>query len=355
LPRLARSPSAGYHERILLENRMRAFELPAFGIDSLALVEKPEPTPGPGQVLLDMKAWSLNFRDLLVAKGQYNPKLKLPCVPLSDGCGVAAAVGPGVSRVKVGDRVTPAFMPGWIGGTLTDAMARTSLGGGGIGLLAEKVVLPEDALVQAPPHLSDEEAATLPCAAVTAWHALVGEGQVKAGDSVLIQGTGGVSLFALQFAKLLGGRVIATSSSDAKLERVRSLGAAECINYKTTPEWGDKVRELTGGVGVDHVVEVGGAGTLPQSLRAVRMAGQISLIGILSGAGQVNPIPVLMKNVRLQGIYVGSREMFEAMNRAIALHKLKPVVDRSFRFTEVREAMKHMESGAHFGKVVLRK
>jgi len=333
---------------------MWAVELQSsFGIDSLAVVEKPDPPPpGPGQVLLHMRAWSLNYRDLMVVKGQYNPKLKLPCVPLSDGCGDVAAVGPGVSRVKVGERVTPAFMPGWIAGPLTEAKAKTSLGGGGLGLLAEKVVLPEEALVPVPAHLSHTEAATLPCAAVTAWHALVTEGQVKAGDAVLVQGTGGVSLFALQFARLLGARVIVTSSSNAKLERVRGMGVIDSVNYLTTPEWGDRVRELSGG-GVDHVVEVGGAGTLPQSLRAVRMDGRISLIGVLAGAGQVNPLPILMKNVRVQGIYVGSREMFETMNRAIALHQLRPIVDRTFAYAEVRAAMKHMESGAHFGKIVL--
>jgi NADPH:quinone reductase-like Zn-dependent oxidoreductase len=207
-------------------------------------------------------------------------------------------------------------------------------------------------VVRSPDHLSDQEAATLPCAAVTAWHALVTEGGVKAGDVVLTQGTGGVSVFALQFARLLGARVIATSGSDAKLERVRHLGASDGINYKTTPEWGGKARELTG-AGVDHVVEVGGAGTMPESMRAVRMGGRISLIGVLSGAGQFNPTPVLMKNLRVQGIYVGSREMFEAMNRAIALHKLRPVVDRAFPMNEVRAALHYLESGSHFGKVVI--
>ncbi len=210
-----------------------------------------------------------------------------------------------------------------------------------------------DGVVKVPEHLSDEEAATLPCAALTSWNALIAEGQIKAGDSVLVQGTGGVSLFALQFARLQGAKVIATSSSDAKLERVRKLGAAEGINYKSTPEWGDRVRELTSG-GVDHVVEVGGAGTLGQSLKAVRAGGRISLIGVLGGGGQVNPMPILMKSVRVQGIFVGSREMFEAMNRAVALHQLRPVVDRVFPWTQIREALRYLESGAHFGKVCLK-
>jgi NADPH:quinone reductase-like Zn-dependent oxidoreductase len=335
---------------------MKVVELQnTFGIDSLNVTERPEPRPGPGQVLLKMRAWSLNYRDLLVAKGVYNPKLRLPLVPLSDGVGEVVAVGDGVSRVKVGDRVAGLFMQKWLAGELTDAKARSSLGGGGMdGLLAEYVVLHEDGVVRVPEHLTDEEAATLPCAAVTAWHALIAEGRLEPGDSVLVQGTGGVSLFALQFARLTGARVIATSSSDAKLERVRQLGVSDGINYKTNPDWEERVRELTGGAGVDHVVEVGGAGTLGKSLRAVRTGGHVSLIGVLSGGGQVNPMPILMKNVRVQGIYVGSREMFEAMNRAIALHRLRPVVDRVFPFAEVCEALRYLESGAHFGKVVIR-
>ncbi len=302
-----------------------------------------------------MTAWSLsNYRDLMVVKGQYNPKIKFPIIPLSDGAGEVTALGEGSSRFKIGDRVAGCFMPGWIAGELTEAKGRTALGGGGAGMLAEYVVLPEDGIVSTPKHLRDEEAAALPCAAVTAWHALVSAGGVKAGDTVLTQGTGGVSLFAMQFARLLGARVIATSSSDDKLSRVLQLGASDGINYKTTPEWGARARELTG-FGVDHVVEVGGAGTLAESLRAVRSGGTISLIGVLSGVGQMNPLPILMKGVRVQGIYVGSREMFEAMNRAVALHKMTPVIDRVFEFTEIRAALSHLESGAHFGKVCLRR
>ncbi len=334
---------------------MKVIELQnRFDIDSLAVTERPEPQPGPGQVLLRLRAWSLNYRDLLLVKGLYNPKAKLPLVPLSDGAGEVAAVGPGVTRVKAGDRVAGIFMQQWLCGDVTEAKARSSLGGGGPGMLAEYVVLDADGVVRVPEHLSFEEAATLPCAAVTAWHALVTEGSVKAGDTVLTLGTGGVSLFAVQFARLLGARVLATSGQDEKLARVLQLGASDGINYKTTPDWEEKVRELTGGVGVDHVVEVGGAGTLGKSLRAVRMGGRISLIGVLTGGGQVNPMPVLMKNVRVQGIYVGSRDMFEAMNRAIALHQLRPVVDRVFPFAETRAALRHLESQAHFGKVAIR-
>jgi NADPH:quinone reductase-like Zn-dependent oxidoreductase len=334
---------------------MRAIELQSsFGIDSISIVERPDPTVGPGQARLRMKAWSLNYRDLMLVKGQYNPKLRLPIVPLSDGVGEVIEIGPGVTRVKVGDRVAGIFMQKWLAGELTEAMGKSALGGGGQGMLAEQVVLHEDGLVQVPSHLNDEEAATLPCAAVTAWHALVVEGQVKAGDSVLVQGTGGVSLFALQFAKLLGARVLATSSSNEKLVRVRQLGASDGINYKETPAWEDHVRVLTGSVGVDHVVEVGGAGTLNQSLKAIRTGGRIYLIGVLSGPGNVNPTPILMKNARVQGIFVGSREMFETMNRAFTLHQLRPIVDRVFPFTEVRAALRHLESGAHFGKIALK-
>jgi NADPH:quinone reductase-like Zn-dependent oxidoreductase len=247
------------------------------------------------------------------------------------------------------------FMPQWLCGQLTDAKARSALGGEAEGVLAEYVVLDQEAVAAVPEHLTDEEAATLPCAGVTAWHAVVTEANTHAGDVVLTQGTGGVSVFALQFARLQGARVIATSSSDKKLGRALEMGASDGINYKQTPEWDKRVRELTGQVGVDLVVEVGGAGTLPRSFRAVRAGGQISLIGILSGgAGEVNPIPAVMRNIRVQGIFVGSREMFEDMNRAIALHRLRPVVDRVFPFAEAREALRYMESGAHFGKVCIR-
>ncbi len=326
----------------------------SFGLESLAVAERPEPKPGYGQVLLRMKAFSLNYRDLMMVKGLYNPKLKLPFVPLSDGVGEVVALGEGVTRVKIGTRVAGVFMPQWVDGELTEAKAKRTLGGGVEGVLAEFVVLDAEGVTPVPAHLTDEEAATLPCAAVTAWNALVNEGKVKAGDTVLVQGTGGVSLFALQFAKMLGARVLATSSSDAKLERVRSLGASDGINYKTTPDWEEKVRALTG-TGVDHIVEVGGAGTLGKSLRAVRTGGHISLIGVLAGTGsQVNPMPVLMKSVRVQGIFVGSRAMFEAMNRAIALQQMRPIVDRVFPFRELAQALAYLESGAHFGKVCLK-
>ena len=334
---------------------MRVYRIHEFrGADSLRQEELPDPSPGPGQASVRVRAVSLNYRDLLVAKGLYNRNLPLPLVPLSDAAGEVVGVGPGVTRVKLGDRVAVACMPAWVAGEPTPARAKSSLGAATDGVLAEQIVLSQEGLVPVPDHLTFEEAATLPCAAVTAWHALVTEGQVRAGDTVLVLGTGGVSIFALQFARLSGARVIATSSSDEKLERVLGMGASDGINYKTTPDWDARARELTGGVGVDHVVEVGGAGTLPKSLRAVRMGGRISMIGVLSGGGEVNPLPILMKNIRVQGIFVGSREMFEAMNRAIAFHQVRPVIDRVFAFEEAAAAYRHLESGAHFGKIVIR-
>jgi NADPH:quinone reductase-like Zn-dependent oxidoreductase len=333
---------------------MKAYEIrDAFGIDALAVSDRPDPAPGPGQVVVKTRAVSLNFRDLLMVKGDYNKKLPLPMIPCSDCAGEVAAVGEGVTRVKPGDRVAGIFMQTWIEGDLTESKARSALGGAISGVLAESVVLHENGLVKIPGRFSFEEAATLPCAAVTAWHALITEGRLKPGDTVVTLGSGGVSLFALQFAKITGARVIATSSSDEKLSKLCGLGATDGINYKTTPDWDKRVRELTG-AGADHIVEVGGAGTLPRSMKAVRMGGTISLIGNVAGGGEVNPLPLLMKNVRLQGLFVGSREMFEAMNTAIVTHGLRPVVDRVFPFSEAREAMHYMESGAQFGKICIR-
>jgi NADPH:quinone reductase-like Zn-dependent oxidoreductase len=333
---------------------MKAYELRGFGYENLALGERPEPRPGHGQAVVRMRAVSLNYRDLLVLKGLYSRRLNFPLVPCSDGAGEVVAVGEGVARVKPGDRVAGIFMQGWLAGKLTEAHTRTALGGAIDGMLAEQVVLDQEGLVRIPDHLSFEEAATLPCAAVTAWHGLMSDDGLRPGGTVLTMGSGGVSIFALQFARLAGAQVIATSSSNEKLARLRDLGASGGINYKETPDWDGPAREFAGGAGVDHVVEVGGAGTLPRSLKAVRTDGHISLIGILTGQGDVNPILILMKNVRVQGIFVGSREMFETMNRAIAAAKLRPVVDRVFGFGQGVEALHYLESGAHFGKVVIR-
>jgi NADPH:quinone reductase-like Zn-dependent oxidoreductase len=335
---------------------VRAFEIQKrFGLDALTLVERPDPIPLSGQVLVRVKAVSLNYRDLLTVQGLYNPKQPLPLVPLSDAAGEVIRVGEGVTRVKVGDRVTSLLAQKWLSGPPTRAKLRASLGGPLDGVLADRVVLPEDGVSPIPSHLSDEEASTLPCAALTAWSALVAQGRLKPGDSLLALGTGGVSLFGLQFAKLLGARVIVTSSSDEKLARVRAMGADETINYKTTPDWEKTVRVLTGGEGADHVLEVGGASTFAKSVRATRVGGQISLIGSLTGlTADVSLAPLLMQNIRVQGVIVGSRETFEAMSRAIAQHGLRPVVDRVFPFAESRAALDYMASQRHFGKIVIR-
>lgn len=334
---------------------MKAFEIREFGIDNLTLVEREAPQVSPGHVLVKMIAASLNYRDLMVVKGQYNPRMKRPMVPLSDGVGVVEEVGPDVTRFVKGDRVAGCFMQKWIEGPITREKSNSALGGAIDGILQEYKLFSEEGLIAASPSLSDEEAATLPCAGVTAWHALFEHTPSMPGSSVLIQGTGGVSVFALQFAKIAGLRTVVTSSSDEKLERARSMGANETINYKRNPDWEKEVRKLTGGVGVDHVVEVGGSGTLPRSLKAVRMGGAISVIGALSGAEpNVTPRDILMNSIRVQGIYVGSRLMFERMSRAIELHAIKPVIDRTFAWTEFREALHHMESQSHFGKICLR-
>ncbi len=325
-----------------------------FGIENVHISHRTAPQPGPRQALVRIKAASLNFRDYLVATGRYNPKMPLPRVPLSDGAGVVEATGEGVTRVKPGDRVAGIFMQTWLAGPLLEAHAKSALGGAIDGVLADYAVFDEDGLVSVPPHLSFEEAATLPCAAVTAWNALVEQCRVKAGDVVLVLGTGGVSVFALQFARMHGARVIATSSSDAKLERALALGASDGINYKAAQAWDKRARELTGGAGVDHVIEVGGSGTLARSLNAVRTAGHVAVIGVLSGiSGETSIAPILHKHLTVHGIYVGSRAMFEDMNRAIAMHALRPAIDRVYPMEEVQAALRHMESAAHFGKIVI--
>jgi NADPH:quinone reductase-like Zn-dependent oxidoreductase len=332
---------------------MRAYAIQdAFGIDALALVERQTATLSYGEALVGVKAVSLNYRDLMTVTEGASRNLSLPLVPLSDGAGEVIAVGEGVTRVKPGDSVMGIFMQNWVAGEPNLDHARAALGGTIDGMLAEAVVLHEDGLVPIPEYLSYEEGATLPCAGVTAWQALVTQGRMKAGDTVLVLGTGGVSIFALQFAVAAGAHVMATSSSDAKLERARQLGAADLINYRTTPEWDKRVLELTDGIGVDHVVEVGGPGTLEKSLNAVRVGGTVSLIGTLT-SGTVNPMMILRKSIRLQGIYVGSREMFEAMNRAMTVRQIRPVIDRVFSFDQTREAFKYMQSAAHFGKIVI--
>jgi NADPH:quinone reductase-like Zn-dependent oxidoreductase len=299
-----------------------------------------------------MLAASLNFRDLLMVTGRYNPRQPLPLVPLSDGCGVVEAVGPGVAALQVGERVATCFAQGWVAGKPTRAGLKQTLGGPLDGTLREAMVLPELGVVPVPDHLSDVEAATLPCAALTAWTALVEHGQVAPGETVLVQGTGGVSIFALQFARMAGARVIATSSSPAKLQRALDLGAHDGIDHKAEPAWGKRALELTGGAGVDHVVEVGGGGTLQESLRAVKPGGHVALIGVLSGSStSASLLPILMQAVRVHGVLVGHREAFLRMNRAIGCHQLRPVVDRVFPWHDARTALEVLQSGQHFGKI----
>jgi NADPH:quinone reductase-like Zn-dependent oxidoreductase len=335
---------------------MKAYEYRNFGLENLVLVERENPRPAAHEVLVKFHTFSLNFRDLLFARGIYNPKARFPAVPLSDGAGEVAAVGEAVTRWKVGDRVCPIFMQGWLDGERSPDHSRSALGGGDRdGVLREYGAFHEDGLVQIPDHLSFEEAATLPCAGVTAWNALVWVANVKAGDTVLTLGTGGVSMFAIQFAKMHGARVLATSSSDDKLARVRKLGVEETINYKKEPDWDKEVLRLSDGAGMDHVVEVGGAGTLPKSVNAARIGGTISMIGVLSSGGGLDPIKVLMKGIRLQGVFVGSRKMFVDMNRAISVNRLKPIIDKTFPFEKAREALEYMASGSHFGKIVITK
>lgn len=333
---------------------MKVIEIPQYGIDNLRVAERADVQPGAGQVLLRMKAATLNYRDLLTVNGAYGPSYKLPLVPLSDGCGEVIAVGPGVTRVKAGDRVATLFFQNWIGGEPTREALGTALGGSLDGVWRDTVVLSQEGVSKVPAHLSDAEVAALPCAALTAWRGLVVEGGLKAGETVVVQGTGGVSIFALQFAKAAGAQVIVTSSSDEKLARAKALGADHLVNYKKTAAWSGAVREITGGRGADHVVEVGGAGTFGQSLASIRVGGHISIIGVLAGASNDLMIPfVIGNNAKIKGISVGAREHFEDMCRAIALHKIKPVIDKTFGFGEAKEALSYMAGQGHFGKIAI--
>lgn len=335
---------------------MKAYELiDGESLSAIKIVERPDPTPGPNEVVIDVKACSLNYRDVLIAKGTY-PALgrTTGVVPLSDGAGIVSAVGDKVTGFAVGDRVAGAFMPDFVAGTLTPELQAGSLGGAVDGMLTEKAVLPAHGVVRIPDHLSFAEAATLPCAGVTAWYANFVGGDVQPGDTVLLLGTGGVSVFSLQFAKLAGANVIITSSSDEKLQRAKDLGADHTINYRSNEDWQNEVLELTGGIGADHAVEVGGPGTINRTLEAVRYGGSISLMGVLTGmADAVATGLILSKNIKIQGTYVGSVETFRHMNKAIDHHKMKPIVGKSFGFDEAVKALEFLESGQHFGKVVI--
>jgi NADPH:quinone reductase-like Zn-dependent oxidoreductase len=336
---------------------MRVYQLTkgGAGIEGLVKSERPNPKPGHRQVLVKVAACSLNFRDLGIVRGTYRMGVPDNVIPLSDGAGEVVEVGSGVRRVKAGDKVAGCFFQRWPGGEAPADAHATALGGGIDGMLAEYIVLEEDGVVKLPPHLSVEEGATLPCAAVTAWHAIMEHAKLIAGQTVLLQGTGGVSVFGLQLAHAMGMQTIITSSSDDKLAKAKKLGATHTINYKTTPDWEKAAMEFTQGRGVDQVVEVGGAGTLTRSFGAIRVGGKISMIGNLSGpASELNPGLIMGRRANIQGISVGSTQMFEAMNRAIAANAIKPVIDKVFGFDEVQAAYRHMAAGAHFGKIVVR-
>ncbi len=326
------------------------------GIDSLKINEVSIPELKTDEVLVKMTAFSLNYRDLLVINGVSNWKTAAQRIPVSDGVGKVTAVGENVSRVKIGDRVAGIFLPKWLEGDLTDECYVLPLGGAAAdGVLAEYVVFNAESVVKIPNSLTDFEGATLPVAATTAWHAVYRRSKVKLGETVLIHGTGGVSLFALQFVHALGGLPIITSSSDEKLAKADDLGAFATINYKKFPNWDDKILEITSGKGVDHIIETVGGENLNKSLNAVRISGTISFIGLLAGLNApINTYQFVTKNVNIYGIETGSREMFEEMNNFIELHQLKPVIDRTFEFDEVKAALKYMESGAHFGKIVVK-
>lgn len=335
---------------------MRLYRFGKLGsLDALQLHEEDIPRPGRGQVTVRIRAASLNHRDLNIVSGAYTSvPLKPNAIPLSDGAGEVSEVGPGVTRWTVADRVAPSFVQRWIGGELLPEYMPSALGGPSDGVLAEHIVLSEEGLVRIPAHMSFEQAATLSCAAVTAWNAALVQGRLKPGQTIVTLGTGGVSLFAIQIALLTGARVIATTGSDEKIGALRKLGVHEVINYRSTPEWGARVRALTGGRGADLVIEVGGPGTLANSITAIRYCGHISVVGTLGGKATIDPATLFAKRASMCGIQVGSRDMFEAMVRAMEVAKLEPVIDKVFGFEEARAAYEYLTSGKHFGKVVIR-
>ncbi len=322
------------------------------GLSGLKAAERDISKPGPGEILVKMKASSINYRDLMMIKNASVIGIAEGRIPNSDGAGIVEEAGEGVTSFKAGDRVVGCFFQDWEDGPIGDAVMQSALGGPIDGVLAEYVILKEKSALPVPEGLSFEEAATLPCAAVTAWNCLIDKGGARPGDTALILGTGGVSVFSQQIAAVSGIRTIATSSSDEKLERIKALGANELINYRQNPDWEKEVLELTGGRGVDVVIEVGGAGTLPKSIDSVRVGGTISLVGVLTG-GMIDPTSIMRKSVKLQGIYVGPRAMFRKLLQAVDTQDIKPVVEKTVPFDEALEAYRLMESGAHFGKIVI--
>ena len=335
---------------------MKAYEIikGSTGLDGLKIVDRDQPQPGAGEVLIRVHATSLNYRDQAVVTGNYiGGAVRQNTIPLSDGAGEVVAIGSDVTRFKPGDRVVGTFFQVWVDGIPAPG-SLIALGSPADGTLAEYIVLDQNGLVAVPEHLSYAEAATLPCAAVTAWNAMMVNGRIRPGDTVLALGTGGVSIFALQFAKMNGARVIITSASDEKLERAKKLGADAVINYSKHPDWEKRVLELTGGAGVDHIIEVGGVGTLAKSFAALGYGGQVSLIGVLAGReGDSSPHALMLKAGKLQGIFVGNRVMFEEMNRAITVNGMKPVIDKVFPFDEAVAAYKYQWEKKHFGKIVI--
>ncbi|WP_159980613.1 MULTISPECIES: NAD(P)-dependent alcohol dehydrogenase [unclassified Novosphingobium] len=334
---------------------MKAYEVGAMdGLSSWRQVERASPAPGLGQVLIRVKAVSLNYRDILIVNRQYGFSDPSPdLIPVSDGAGEVIGIGEGVTRWKLGDRVAGIFSQSWFGGAQVVDAWDTTLGGAVDGMLAEYVVLHENGLVRIPDHLTFAQAATLPVAAVTAWNALYGLKPLQPGQTVLTLGTGGVSIFAIQLARAAGARVIATSSSSAKLEKAKALGAHDVINYRETPEWHEEVRRLTAGRGVDHVIEIGGAGTIPKSIASTHAGGVVSLIGVLAQGEPLDPLSILGTSTVVRGIMVGSREMFEAMNAAISQHTIEPVIDQHFAFDQAKEALAALAKGEHVGKIVI--
>jgi len=335
---------------------MRLYQLGELvGLDALKLADAQPPRPGAGEVVVAVRACSLNHRDLNIVSGNYTRNAVKPgAIPLSDGAGEVIAVGQDVTRWKPGDRVAPIFVQRWLGGNPLPEYMPSALGGPSDGVLAEQIVLNAEGLVRIPSHMSFEEAATLPCAAVTAWNAVFVKGALQPGQTVVTLGTGGVSLFAAQFGLMAGARVIATTGSVQKVARLQALGVTHVINYKASPDWDERVRDLTDARGADLVVEVGGPGSLAKSIAAIRYCGHISVVGNLAGRATLDPGPLFAKRASMCGIQVGSRDMFEAMNRAIEVAKLKPVIDRVFDFTAARSAYEYLASGQHFGKVVIR-
>lgn len=332
---------------------MKVWELPQFGFEHLRLAERPDPQPGPNEIIIRISAVSLNYRDFDLLQGNYNPNVTLPFVPVSDAAGKVVAVGGSVTRFRVGDRVMGQFRQRWLDGVPSPDAVMATLGTPLTGMLAEAAALPEEGAVAVPFYLSDAEASTLPIAALTAWFALVNDGCLKAGETVLAQGTGGVSLFAAQISAALGARVIVTSGSDEKLERVKRLGPFVCINYKNTPDWAREVVGMTSGRGADHILEVAGGENLRRSLECLAIGGHIAVIGFLDGKTAHLPIlPIIRKLAHIRGVAVGHRKSFEEMNRSFESHGIRPVIDATYSFADAPQAFRHMQRGP-FGKIVI--